>query len=38
MTNHSTDYVFKMRFDALKHPTRPLSVQGSKTPHEDLMA
>ena len=28
----------KIRFEALKHPTRPLSVQGSKTPLEDLMA
>ena len=38
MTNHSSATLYKMRYEALQHPTRPLSVLGSKTPYEDLMA
>lgn len=38
MTNHSVATLHKLRYEALKHPTKPFSVQGSKTPYEDLMA
>lgn len=38
MNNHSLADLFKMRLEAMKHPARPLSVQGSNTPYEDLMA
>jgi hypothetical protein len=38
MNDHSVATLYKLRYEALKHPTRPFSVQGSKTPYEDLMA
>ena len=38
MIDRSPANLYKMRLEALKHPTRPLRLDGSKAPYEDLVA
>lgn len=38
MIDHSGSSLFRMRKESLEHPTRPLKLDGSKAPYEDLMA